>query len=367
MRLRSWTTRTAAIAVAIPVALAFSACGSEEAELASPVKTADPAETFAPLVSFHPRELWWPIGALDFIDFAVLAWRSNGCLVDDDVAIGRSRSEFDALASAPMVDPRRLGDVRTYSIRPLAADCAGRRPERYSTTQSTRPYSRHHPAGMFASEGFHLDVATALRSGRRRVSRQDGQVYLDGVPVYTDSRPERVDGHPGIRISYWMLFGFERPLPERRGVAVEHEGDWERVDVVLQRGAGRDVYVPIAVGLGVRGDRRDIPWGDFRLAPGGAPAATHPLVFAARGSHELYSSAGRHAGRVPARGGSFEVEDVAVACSRCPAWRTWRMVRSLRAEPWWGYRGAWGQTSDDDPLATGVPGPAPLTRAGADR
>jgi hypothetical protein len=164
-----------------------------------------------------------------------------------------------------------------------------------------------------------------------------------------------------------MLFGFERPLPERRGLAVEHEGDWERVDVLLQRGGRRDVYVPVAVGLGVRGVRRDIPWGDFRLAGGRGPAATHPVVFAARGSHELYASAGRYGGRVPARGGSFEVEDVAVACPACPAWRTWRMMRPLRAEPWWGYRGAWGQASDDDPFATGAPGPAPSTRVGGGR
>jgi hypothetical protein len=75
-----------------------------------------------------------------------------------------------------------------------------------------------------------------------------------------------------------MLFGFERPLPERRGLAVEHEGDWERVDVLLQRGGRRDVYVPVAVGLGVRGVRRDIPWGDFRLAGGRGPAATFRLV-----------------------------------------------------------------------------------------
>lgn len=357
--------RTAAV-VAVAAALALAACGGDEVELASPVKTADPAQTFAPLVSFHPRELWWPIGALDFIDYAILSWRSNGCFVDDDVAIGRSRNEFHYLTSPPIVDPRRLGDARTYSIRPLESDCASRRPERYSTTQNTRPYGRDHPAGMSASEGFHLDVATGLRSGRRRISRQDGQVYLDRVPVYVDSRFERVDGRAGVRLSYWMLFAFERPLPERRGITVEHEGDWERLDVLLQKGDDRHVYVPVAVGLGVRGERRDIPWGDFQLAAGGGAGATHPLVLAARGSHELYSSAGSYRGRVPARDGSFEVEDVAVACPNCPAWRTWRMVRPLRAEPWWGYRGAWGQANDDDPFATGAPGPAPFTKTGAE-
>ena len=348
---------TAAIATA--AALALAACGGDAAETAAPVRTTDPAATFAPLVHLHSRELWWPIGALDFIDFAILMWRNGTCAIDEEVAIGRSRNEFHVFP-VPIVDPRRLGQRSPYAVRPLVSVCAGRRRmERYSTTQSTRPHGRGHPAGMSASEGFHLDVATALRAGRRRVSREDGQTFLDGVPVYVDSRPEQVDGHPGLRLSYWMLFGFERPMPERRGIAVEHEGDWERVDVLLRRGERRHVYVPVAVGLGVRGERRDIPWGDMRLAAGARPRPTHPVVFAARGSHELYSHAGRYGARVPGPGGSLDVDDVAVACPSCPAWRTWRVVRPLRAEPWWGYRGAWGQAGDG-PLATGVPGPAPL-------
>jgi hypothetical protein len=36
------------------------------------------------------------------------------------------------------------------------------------------------------------------------------------------------------------------------------------------------------------------------------------------------------------------VEDDAIACPRCPQWRTWEKLVDAAAQPWYGFGGAWG-------------------------
>jgi hypothetical protein len=321
------------------------------------VRTHRPAAAFAPYVRFHPRELWWPLGADDFIDWSIFSWSNPRC-APEEIAIGASRRRFHRHKSVAIVDPRRLAGARAYRHRPQRSSCAGRESRSYTPGQRTSPFGRgSRPPGLELSDGFMLDLATAERAGN--VPRGRGNRV--SAPAYFQQRAEPVGGDLGVRIEYWMLYGFERPLPEAAGVRAEHEGDWERVSVLLRRLPNGRGYAPVSVRYHVHGEPVEVPWPKAVAfdSGGGSGRATHPGVFAARGTHAPYPAPGSR--RVSLGKdedeAALEAIDQAVGCARCPSWSTWRDLERLSAQLWYGYRGAWGESEDS--VQTGVEGPAP--------
>jgi hypothetical protein len=135
-----------------------------------------------------------------------------------------------------------------------------------------------------------------------------------------------------------MLYVFIEPRAATGAVDADdvHEGDWERVDVLLRRDG--DGYEPLALRVHADGRARETAWEDVPRASEEGDSSTHPLLAAELGSHELS----------PARGGS--------SCPRCPRWPTWSRLRDLRAQLWYGFGGAWGEKGEGS-STTGPLGP----------
>jgi hypothetical protein len=355
--------RVAATALVASMALT-AGCGSEggggagltATPVPSPprvVTTANPAVTFAPLVHVHARETRFPTSASRFVERSGLAWGGGDC-PDDTVAMGRIAARTRPHVAPPVMQ-RRLGHAPAYRHGRFDPRCRERGPT-YASTQRTRPYDDARPAALPRDEGFFLDLLTAAYGGDRRLEGGGSPRPLTGVPAYFEREPATVDGRPGLRIAYWLLFAHDESLDRKGEQVSSHEGDWERVDVLLARTAGRDRYLPRSVGY-----RRDVavPWPDVEVVAAGPGARTHPVVYAARGSHTPYPRPGRHERRVGGYNGRQVVAlDAASACQRCPVWRTWDLLRSARREPWYGYAGAWGARYDNGDTS-GSLGPTP--------
>jgi hypothetical protein len=322
----------AALSVLLAV-VASCGGGGEASDSQRAIATRDLVTTFAPLVYLSGREPWYPMSAARFLANSGLEWDEGPCRYERDVSASASSA---ALAGSPVreLDASKLGREPAYRVRGLSADCVSPRPGTYSSAQHTRPFDREdRPVGLYLDEGFHLDILTAAQPGRRRVG-SDGS--LAGVPVYYARDRMGVHGRPGIRLSYWMAFGrgdVPKPEPEAE---TYHEGDWERVDVLVQiKRPGR--YLPVAVHLYEGGDRlHEIPWSDIERD---GPGAAHPVVRLARGTHAPRRSSG--------------------GCARCIPWRTWRLLRNVRREPWFGYGGGWGSSGNADDTS-GPLGPSPF-------
>ena len=326
---------------------AVSASAGADADTLS---TTGPGAAFAPLVWLDRRERHRPMSVDEFLAKSTLHWDHASPLC----GYGTSSSGRVAIKKTPqkvsVTDPARLGaaaaragaapgGVSPYRHRQArAGDCApvGRA---YAAGELTRPFERRgRPAGLRRGEGFYLDLLTDATAGRR-LAGSPAEPRVDGVPVYVERSPV-VGGGGGperVRFTYWMLFGAEAEgggEGEGGEPSIVHEGDWERVSVLLER-AGHDRWLPLAVryhGGGDDGDDAEIPW---RAAP--RVEATHPIASLARGTHTPRPA-------------------TADACSGCLVWSTWVPARLVHAQGWYGYGGAWGDARDDS-RTTGPLGP----------
>ncbi len=292
----------------ITAVAATAGCGPQEGA----IKTGLPAATFAPVIALDERERWFPTGAEWFINRSVLWWSMNLNCPDRVVAAGR---ELKATDASNTLDARRLGRHAPYTRSDSSAPPACRflPVPRFRANQHVRPFDDRDPSLQLPqTEGFYLDLKDEFRAGPRGKDPT--------VPIYAETKAQQVAGKPGVRISYWMLYGRHEPNHgfDARYWEPAHEGYWERFDVLLQHEPDSDGYTPFAVSARAEGRRREIAWDDLELVGG-----THPAMDAGRWNHELVPTSKK--------------------CSRCARWRTWRNVRELVEQPWYGFGGAWGE------------------------
>ncbi|MGH3992873.1 MAG: hypothetical protein ACRDSN_10475, partial [Pseudonocardiaceae bacterium] len=285
------------------------AASGELPPAAAPVDTDDPARTFAPLVSLHSSEPVAPTSVDYFLRASRLLWSFRGCAPK---VLSRD------LTSAEQQD--KLGDGGFRQ----AARCGDRGPV-YRSNDYTRPYGERRK-GLVGREGFYLDLENGRRKPEARAETQGGQQVLSGVPVYYERHPESDTAVEDERITYWFFY----PLSLSPGTdKVTHEGDWERVSVLV-RPVSEGRWTPVSVRYHEHNSHVDVPWADVRTAPDEEGRATHPRAYVAKGSHATYRRAGKFV-QVLARAG-FEVirvNDDARACPQCPLWFTWqRMIRA---------------------------------------
>lgn len=320
------------------VAFLLASCGDssdagQDADRA--VKTANPAAAFAPLVELADRERSYPVSADYFLRSSGLEFVGNLCPgIELDIAAGPISRPLVG-QPVPLLKPRKLAHDPAYRSRAVGTDCKYRS-DSYTTTQRTRPFDRDdRPAGLNVDEGFNLDILTEQQPGKRRLG---GDGSFVGVPIYVHQNDEWVDGRSGVRLSYWMLFGRGQRRDPETGKRIQHEGDWERVDVLLVREGKRKAqrYEPVAAEYRIDGRLQASSWDELETDATG----NHPLAYLAAASHTPYP----HAADPDAK--------------RLP-WRTWRRVRDVTREPWYGYGGGWGAFGFTD-VATGPLGPSPF-------
>jgi len=330
-----WLVLTAAIVVAMALAVVLLAepfsggdgpAGSVadvEEPVLPPAELERLASRYAPLVWIHRGEDFGPSDPAEFLERSSLYWRR----------LFRDRR----LATAGAVDPDRLG----RGCVELEEGCY--REDEFLAIHLTRPHhkSPDRAPGLSLDRGFYLDPPDAARAG---------EVGEDpDAPIFYEAR-RTASG--GIRLTYWFFFGFSRPFKPFLGGNLasffSHEGDWENVDVVL-----RPDQSPSGVFFFGHGHPRLTVWEDVcKLVDGredcSSSAPGRPIVFSARLSHASYPSAeeGRGpASRVCARLFGREI------CSYDLRSRGFRWdplddpdgLLDVRAEPWYGFGGAWGK------------------------
>jgi hypothetical protein len=353
------------LAVRAPAGIAADAAGREQAQtllqdlrvqLAStsqapppPVKTDNPVEAFAPLVNLHSHEAAWPMNVGTFLAHSTLVWnRGAHCSPADVVAVGEA------------IEQGRLGSGGYRHPANDSATCKERAGAVFDTAQHTRPSDTSgRPAGLPLDQGFALDLATPARVGERHLNQEGPQTVFSGTRIYWERHPEPEAEAAAERITYWLFYGLSQPPGPRQVTShLVHEGDWERISVLVTPGGEADEWTPISARYHYHDSSRDVPWSAVRTISEGADAATHPVVFSARGSHASYPRAGSYANQLRAGGGTIiTVHDEAIACSRCPVWRTWQLLGEATAQPWYGYGGAWG-AAGSIPGTTGPLGPS---------
>lgn len=336
--LRGWLRWAVACAVA---ACVVSGCSSSESSGAAERERAALAAAalrYAPQIDLAAGERWLPMGGREFVDHSDLVWL--GPCGPDRLAVGRS-IDSPGILRYPVLTPARLGGhprPLTVPLRRLPA-CRFDHDRLLKTTDYTRPYDVERADDIAIDEGFFIDLADHARRGHHPDKR---------VPAYYEISRERLRGVPVLRIDYWLLFGRDvPPLPRAVRTQFTREGDWERAAVLL-RPVADDRYRPLAVRIysGGRDAHREREWRSVpRVSDGHGAEATHPVIYSARGTHSLFDAPGRYPYTLRLtgeNGGKFTGTEVASACPRCIRWRTWRLLRNARAEPWYGYGGAWG-------------------------
>lgn len=340
--------RHAAAVATVAVTMALTGCGDEEPRpaagpsggAATGVHTSEPERAFAPLVWLHPEETRMPASGRWFLARARLKFADDHGCPDRLVAVGRRlRSERTEVTNWIFVD--WLGGRPTYWRSPYDVHCELDDDRAYYADQHTRPYGGSRRAeGIGEREGWYLDLVADARSGQGRPRRSGRRTLLEGVPAYVERRDERVGGSPGLRLTYWLLYAMNEPRDHDGRIerALAHEGDWERVDVLLRR-LGGDRYAPHAVVLHADAESRELPWRDVFHARGdGTEGGAHPLLLAARGSHAMAAASSER------------------RCGDCPQWRTWRNLHETSELAGYDFGGAWGDIGAGE-ATTGPLGP----------
>lgn len=361
----------------------LAGAGRQDAAV-QPVITTNPEVAFAPLVNLHSEEDWLPMSARGFIDESVLYWSNQESECGDDlVAAGAGRVGSEREGSARIRD-ERLGTTDPYEHRQTTR-CAPQTAT-FLAIDLTRPFQGgDRPPNLPDKHGFYLDLDDDARKGHDDTRDVGPQTFLRDVPVYVDreetalSAAEREQlpadaaaAREGLRLTYWMLYGLsEPPGPDPAMDAFVHEGDWERISVRVARlgPAGGNRYLPLSARYHYHNHSRKIPWSAVRRVVGGTggdQGATHPVVYSAEGSHASYWRAGRYEAVYEPKGDRLlAVDDNAIACSKCPQWHTWKLIRPARSELWYGFGGAWGKVGRDGDT-TGPLGPSGYKLEGED-
>jgi hypothetical protein len=297
----------------------------------------DVATRYAPYVWLDPIETTFPDSTQHFIANSQLRW-SNYLCTDDAV---KNPDGSDATGDA--IDQSRLGEQAganaygSFSKRRtgfLHLHCgAGTR--FYLANEFTRPYDGSPDRVTDHSEGMFLNFPNDLRGGNPNLSAD---------PVYYDYSP-------GHYVVYWFFYDFDDWALQH---IQQHEGDWEHIAVHLDANNQATQVAFYRHGC----DPRIISWQDLESgAEGQLQDGTHPVVYSGLGSHASYPTAGVHGG-----GESCQpAPDVAGAGS---AWSTWTNMLQVRAQPWYGFGGAWGEVGNFD-FSTGPLGPSVYKGTGA--
>jgi hypothetical protein len=153
----------------------------------------------------------------------------------------------------------------------------------------------------------------------------------------TYARVVTESAHPGeLALQYWFFYLFN-------DFNDKHEGDWEMVqlDFDAESAAAALEQKPSEVGYSQHEGAESAHWGDAKLK---VVDGTHPVVYAALGSHANYYSSALYLGRSAAEGVGCDdtvgpSRELRPAVALVPA----DEAASVKAFPWLGYVGRWGE------------------------
>ncbi|MEE9415173.1 MAG: calcium-binding protein [Acidimicrobiales bacterium] len=323
------------------------------------------AECYAPEIRFHPDEQFFPMRPADFIAGSELRWASDSGCRDDTVSnhpseFGMGNLLYEAFEHKGQFElPWNVCDPideRTYLTNVYT------RPFKPQPGNGERATRADDVSFLASKEGFYLE----WNSG----DANRGTEPFDTVPVsvkpqlFVTELTEPAEGvKPGERwLVYQVFYGHDpKSLTHAGDNAFGHQGDWERVDVVLDAG-----NVPLRVQFHGHGcDAFEINWPD-NSDPAGGPVlfdrpanaalsfsgagSTHPVVYIAEGTHASYAEPFEAVGVLGSGqpnstcSSGFSGKTDATGDGGT-AWRTWEgPLVDPSTQCWYQYGGAWGTT-----------------------
>jgi hypothetical protein len=271
-------------------------------------------------------------------------------------AVARAGSPQAALAAryAPVVrlveqaepcahgEPFQPTDVRLLLGNP---DIALRGPWGGTNLVDVAPTAADLGRGLW---GYHLDFPGNALTPGCTYDRWSHRLNEERRPV-TYAHVATDPGHPGrLALQYWFFYVFN-------DFNDKHEGDWEMIQLNFDAANASQALLttPVLVGYSQHQGAESARWGESKLQLVGG---THPVVYAALGSHANYFTSALHLGRSAAEGvgcddtsgPSRDVRpDVELVPSNRAAYR--------RTYPWLGFEGNWGE--EHHGFYNGVSGP----------
>ena len=172
----------------------------------------------------------------------------------------------------------------------------------------------------------------------------------EGSPPRTYARVVSEQAYPTqIALQYWFFYVFNN-------FNDKHEGDWEMIQLDFDAPTAQQALTvkPALVGFSQHAAAESAHWGDSKLT---ILDGTHPVVYAALGSHANYFTSALHLGRSAAEGvgcddTSGPSRELRPAVSVVPT----QKAAYLRAFPWLGFEGHWGEERES--FYNGPTGPA---------
>jgi hypothetical protein len=184
--------------------------------------------------------------------------------------------------------------------------------------------------------GYHLDFpGTAFAPGctyntwSRRLNRNRSPVAYARIATDPDHRDR-------LALQYWFFYIFNN-------FNDKHEGDWEMIQLDFAASTAGQALAekPALVGYSQHEGAESAHWGDSKLQLVGK---THPVVYAALGSHANYFTSALHLGRSAAQGvgcddTSGPSRELRPRIDLVPT----AEATYLRGYPWLGFQGHWGE------------------------
>jgi hypothetical protein len=190
--------------------------------------------------------------------------------------------------------------------------------------------------GLF---GYHLDFPGNALSPGCTYAEWSRRITAGTQPT-TYVRVVAEPSHPGeLALQYWFFYVFN-------DFNDKHEGDWEMIQLDFAAASAAQALhrKPSEVGYSQHEGAERARWGDRKLE---IVDGTHPVVYPALGSHANYYSPALYLGRSAAQGvgcddTSGPSRQLRPVVALIPAER----AASLRAFPWLGFEGRWGEQHD---------------------
>jgi hypothetical protein len=307
----------------------------------------------APLVYLHSSEDFFPDNPMRFIHSSSLRW--------SEIFISDSLNISQLVAPRNFVSPNRLGSVTpkipryVHTPLPMAAACIPKQNKskvRFYSTNYTRPYDSEKRAedketpysdtwlnNCYKTAGFYLDLDNTDEAREGMTNTSDNPHVYSGAPVFYEYQPHSY-------ITYWFFYAYDEFRTDGL-VFQSHEGDWERVSILLDFDEE-----PQMIRYYYHSHHSDKLWKDIILDEG------HPVVYSALGTHASYDTADSHPiEEIPVVGGVLGVSDHTDAGYK---WSTWNNLLRVEIQPWYGYGGAWGAVRGGGTTVSGEMNTGPL-------
>jgi len=187
--------------------------------------------------------------------------------------------------------------------------------------------------GLF---GYHLDFpGNALQPGCAYEEWQN-RLIGSGTPTMY-ARVVTQAGVPGrLALQYWFFYVFNDWVNT-------HEGDWEMIQLNFDAATPADALTrhPVEVGYSQHSSAERAAWGS---APLQTVDGTHPVVYVGNGSHANFFTSDLYLMRSSAEGvGCDDTTGPSVTVNPNTAVIPTETAAYLRAYPWLGFLGRWGE------------------------